>query len=269
MENIMTSLVASKQSFEARKMKKYLIPAMTAIMMSAGVNAATVEPIDEQVSGEVATAASINASFQALITAVNDNAAQIAELRSSDVDLNGKTYDLQIRGISLTAIKLGTDIETALVSDNSGQDDGQLEIDIRHSTATLSFIDETQFTLDFEGQEVQAIYNFGATDIRYDDYDGGTSVVETQSITGTYSKTGNDLTLTLRPGTSDESILEAIVGKGGYTLHDKDNDFIVVDPDASKCVAQGDSNIDLTGDDQVDAYCRIQMESGFISGIEI
>ena len=244
-------------------MKKRLISAMTAVIMTASVNAATVGPIDEQVSGEAATAASINASFQALITAVNDNAAQIAELKSNDVDLVGKTFSIQVLGISLSAVKPGTDPE-ALIDFSDGRRGGRITTDIQYTSGTITFDDATRLTLGLIDQEITMVGQSGGSDIGTFPGDSVGPVPE-EFASGTYVKSGNSLTATIDQGDGDFEV-KFVVGQGGLTIQG----FQPMELDAdTQCFAQTDSTVDLQSDGTNDAYCNVEYESSFITGVAV
>ncbi|MEX2489458.1 MAG: hypothetical protein WD356_08035 [Pseudomonadales bacterium] len=68
-------------------------------------------------AGESAVAAEVNANFNALITAINDNATRIAELESPDNSVAGHTYTVFFAGSFLAA-------SVDRVTDPEGQDNG-------------------------------------------------------------------------------------------------------------------------------------------------
>lgn len=74
-------------------MKKQILTGLLAATLCTNAFAGEVTGYTPATSGEVATAEAINTRFDALIAAINDNNARVAELESFDV--SGKTYDFK------------------------------------------------------------------------------------------------------------------------------------------------------------------------------
>lgn len=74
-------------------MKKQILTCLLAATLCSSAFAGEVTGYTPATSGETATADAINARFDALISAINDNNARIAELESFSV--SGKTYDFK------------------------------------------------------------------------------------------------------------------------------------------------------------------------------
>lgn len=89
-------------------MKKMILTGLTAAMMSASAMAAEVTGYTAPQSGAPATAAGVDANFQALITAINDNNTRIAALESEvaaaqSSDVSGKSYLYREFGMYMAA----------------------------------------------------------------------------------------------------------------------------------------------------------------------
>ncbi len=71
-------------------MKKVILTGLTAVVLSANAMASEVAGYTAPQSGQAATAAGVDANFQALITAINDNHQRIVDLEAA----NGEVTDL-------------------------------------------------------------------------------------------------------------------------------------------------------------------------------
>ncbi|MGB1464947.1 MAG: hypothetical protein ACPG8O_01190 [Alcanivorax nanhaiticus] len=86
-------------------MKKIILTGLTAAVLSANAMAAEVTGYTAPQSGQAATAAGVDANFQALITAINDNNTRIAALEAASGEVaslndivSGATYKLYFSG---------------------------------------------------------------------------------------------------------------------------------------------------------------------------
>ena len=86
-------------------MKKVILTGLTAAVLSANAMAAEVTGYTAPQSGQAATAAGVDANFQALITAINDNNTRIAALEAASGEVaslndivSGATYKLYFSG---------------------------------------------------------------------------------------------------------------------------------------------------------------------------
>lgn len=86
-------------------MKKIILTGLTAVALSANAMAAEVTGYTAPQSGQAATAAGVDANFQALITAINDNNTRIAALEAASGEVaslndivSGATYKLYFSG---------------------------------------------------------------------------------------------------------------------------------------------------------------------------
>lgn len=86
-------------------MKKIILTGLTAAVLSANAMASEVTGYTAPQSGQAATAAGVNANFQALITAINDNNTRIAALEAAagevadlETIVSGATYKLYFSG---------------------------------------------------------------------------------------------------------------------------------------------------------------------------
>ena len=93
-------------------MRNAIFATVATVMVSSPVMAQAVNNVQ---SGDAATAAYINS----LVTAINENSAALAALTSGEAQqVEGKTYDLNISGMTFEADKLGADPTKPIFADD-------------------------------------------------------------------------------------------------------------------------------------------------------
>lgn len=162
-------------------MKKRCLTVILSGLISAGVFADTVNEASVTTfqAGTPAVAAEVNATIQALITAINDNATRISAIEdATSNDVTGRSYSLKQIGMMFRGNN--TDYMTA---GNYTQ------------TYTLTLSGDMTFTLIGTNDEGEVGVD-GATTL----WENSTGVNET----GTYSQSGNTVTLSFSGGSSAE-----------------------------------------------------------------
>ena len=197
-------------------MKKVILTGLTAAVLSANAMAAEVTGYTAPQSGQAATAAGVDANFQALITAINDNNTRIAALEAASGEVaslndivSGATYKLYFSG---GIIELddggGANLERFGGStDLTFNSDGSLSETFSESGR---FISLDANTCDFEGLNCSHY-----VDTWNDNETGG----------GSWSVTGQTLNVIWDDGGSDAFSLSSdgkIITTGGGSLDEGD-----------------------------------------------
>ncbi len=197
-------------------MKKVILTGLTAAVLSANAMAAEVTGYTAPQSGQAATAAGVDANFQALITAINDNNTRIAALEAASGEVaslndivSGATYKLYFSG---GIIELddggGANLERfGGTTDLTFNSDGSLSETFSESGR---FISLDANTCDFEGQNCSHY-----VDTWNDNETGG----------GSWSVTGQTLNVIWDDGGSDAFSLSSdgkIITTGGGSLDEGD-----------------------------------------------
>lgn len=197
-------------------MKKIILTGLTAAVLSANAMAAEVTGYTAPQSGQAATAAGVDANFQALITAINDNNTRIAALEAASGEVaslndivSGATYKLYFSG---GIIELddggGANLERfGGTTDLTFNSDGSLSETFSESGR---FISLDANTCDFEGQNCSHY-----VDTWNDNETGG----------GSWSVTGQTLNVIWDDGGSDAFSLSSdgkIITTGGGSLDEGD-----------------------------------------------
>ena len=177
---------------------------MTTMGFATALMAASQAPADQVAqsaiksfsAGATASAAEVNGNFSALISAINDNAQRIGQLESmSAVSVSGRHYEMRGVGVLFRGDQTNSYVTVGNYSD----------------VYTLAFDSTNGFTL--TGHE-----NEGEVGIP----DASTTLVQdnaAQSVSGSWSQTGNVVTL----NTSAGDTLKAVVTSDGSVL--LSNDF--------------------------------------------
>ena len=191
-------------------MKKLMMTGLTAAVLSfsAGTSAGEVTGYTVPQTGQAATAAGVDDNFQALITAINDNATRIAELESFDV--SGKTYEYREIGFILAAKRQGQTIASPDVSTFVNQ--GFARIGIFTATGSFTFDANGNFSIDLVEYETEMFVN--------NDSDMGpmtSASGDNLAGTGTWNQTGSTVTL-LFDGDAPEDAFDAEINKGASML---------------------------------------------------
>lgn len=183
-------------------MKKQSIAFAALMSLSASLFAgeASVTPF---VSGEAATAASVNAAFDALVTAINDNNSRIAALESASgtgsesPSVSGAQYEASVLGVQ----NRGSTTDSTTILGNYLQ------------TYTLTF--NADATCTFVGQAQESEVGLDGS------VDGFTDPV---TLDCTYTQTGSNLAITI----VGEGVNDVIVSSDGSTMMGY---FFTVEPD--------------------------------------
>lgn len=202
-------------------MKKMILTGLTAAVLSANAMASEVTGYTAPESGQPATADGVDANFQALITAINDNNTRIAALEAA----NGETTDLNavVSGATYQVFFSG-----GLLSNNDGY--GALERFGGNSVITFN----SNGTLNETFNEAATFIGLDATcdteGVCSHQDDPFTSVNETG--TGTWEVSGQNLNVTWGDGDSESFKLSAdgnlFVSGGGSHEGDELDTFLAV-----------------------------------------
>jgi hypothetical protein len=169
-------------------MKKQILTGLLAATLCTNAFAGEVTGYTPATSGEVATAEAINTRFDALIAAINDNNARVAELESFDV--SGKTFDFKEVGTIVAAETYGN-ISTPPGGPNERQN-GFARIGLFTSSAQMTFVSDGTVSISGVEREVETFLNpnsdIGIIDnIQY-------------SLTATWAQVGNEVTVIVPDG---------------------------------------------------------------------
>lgn len=188
-----------------------LLGLVAAVTMCGMVNAGEVDTgsVTTFSAGEPAVAADVNANFDALIAAINDNAARIAALENPDNSVAGHTYTLFFAGSLLSAEvdtdgDAGTDDQRSFGSVEEYAGQGSMTFDEASNTGSGTAQDNAGAQL--------TIGNGGG--IWYDN--GGEATAD--SLTITWTQTGNRVTVDIDEGDSGTSTLDLVVSEDGSLL---------------------------------------------------
>lgn len=183
-------------------MKKFIIAGLTAAMFSTAA-LAEVTGYTPAVSGEAATAAAINANFEALISTINQNSARLDALESYDIA--GKSYNYKEISFINAAETYGN-INTSPGGDTSPRGGGFARVGILTVNGTLSFNADMTLDVNVREREVEMFVN-PISDI---------GVVENGmfSDTGTWSQSGSTVAVSFPDGFT----FEFRVSKGANTI---------------------------------------------------
>jgi hypothetical protein len=217
-------------------MEKVILTGLTAAVMSATAMASEVTGYTAPQSGQAATAAGVDANFQALISAINDNNDRIAALE--DAAGTGGSLEDKISGATFNIVYLGSIIGT--YQDQSSSNYGYLEGFAGSSLLTL----ETDGTITEVWQEalreiglervsdcVEVTDEFGGSYSEcshavYDEESGP----ETNSG-GAWQLNGNVLSVTFPGEDSSEDFMVTmsgevlVLGSGGHEVDGNNDDY--------------------------------------------
>ncbi|MED5389344.1 MAG: hypothetical protein VX793_10860 [Pseudomonadota bacterium] len=173
-------------------MKTIILTGLTAAVLSANVMASNVTGYTAPQSGEAATAAGVDANFQALITAINDNNDRIAALEAA----NGETADLNavVSGATYQVFFSG-----GLLSNVDGY--GALERFGGNSVITFNSDGSLNETFNEAGTFIGFSQSCDAEGVCSHQHDPFTSTDETG--TGTWEVVGQNLNVTWEDGDSE------------------------------------------------------------------
>ena len=182
-------------------MKKVMLTGLTAAMMSGTTLAAEVGAITTFSSGSPALASEVNANFQALIAAINDNNARIAALEANvdePTDLLGKisgaTYRIRYLG---THMNMFTNTGSGQQSGSTNIWNGSLTV-VFNEGGSASITEHGEATGEMNVEPIEQCDEFTCVDSfvgRYNFEQGGGG-----SSTGSWSLNGARLTLTFQDG---------------------------------------------------------------------
>ncbi|WP_150912771.1 hypothetical protein [Marinobacter halotolerans] len=201
-------------------MKKLILTGLTAMALSVSASAASVTGYSAPTANTPANAAEVDANFQALITAINDNAAQIDALNNQvaaleNSSVSDRTYAFEQLLFILGAQK-AVDPAQSPESQESGPSGGSsvqqgfARIGMYKASHTLAFAGDGTLTLTLDGSEVEFWVN--------SDSDIGLTITDTGSVTGTWSQTGNIVTVNLPGG----DVFDVTVANGGGAITIRD-----------------------------------------------
>lgn len=237
---------------EVTIMKKLILTGLTAIALSVTASAATVTGYSAPAANTPANAADVDANFQALITAINDNATQIdalnnqvAALEGSDV--SGRTYAFEQLLFILAADK-AVDSAQPPQNQESGPSSGSsvnggfARIGMYKASHTFVFAGDGTLTLTLDGREVEFWVNI--------DSDIGPVIEDTGTVTGTWTQSGNIVTVSLPGG----DVFDVTVANGGGAITIRDG-----------LIGGFDTDNGCNGDNTV---CSFEYETSINFGLE-
>lgn len=193
-------------------MKKVILTGLTAAMISSAAFAGEVSGFTAATANTPATAADINANFNALIAAINDNSQRLDALESA-------VGDGSVAG-TYTFIELAVELAA---NSGTGAFDGYSEIS--------TFSSSGSFTLDIAGtfsgtinesrsSLVDALNgDCGSLDGCRNVYDPNFANLNSQPLSGTWTDDGATVTLTLGP---DDTVVLQKAGASLLVLSEKD-----------------------------------------------
>lgn len=195
-------------------MKKALLIGLTSMALSAqGWAGSVTAGVDTTTftSGTSAVASEVNANFQALIDAINDNNDRIAALEAAatTTDVSGKTYLFRDLGIILAAHKYGQTTTTTDQADSVPSGFSRVGYFTGNFTIEFSGVDNT-YTLSGDDVDVEMFTNADSNIATFNDLD----FVET----GTWSQIGTQVTLTSDGPDSEDFVLDVAVGAHVLTV---------------------------------------------------
>lgn len=269
-------------------MKNAIFATVATVMISSPVMAQ--EAVNTVQSGDAATAAYINS----LVNAINANSAALAALTNGEAQLvEGKTYDINVHGMTFEADKLGADPTKPIFSDDivtsesflsfSGAFNGFSAVRSEHSYGRLKFNSDGTISLALNEQESTMttdqssdIGPFADSGTDPTTYPGRPTQADVNAVeaivTGsTWTQVGPNVTVSLPSDPLDPApdVLFQ-VSLSGDSIQSMEPMFL----DSAQCVdANGNSDaafldpIDFTGDGVADPYCRVQYESEMITGV--
>lgn len=247
-------------------MKKVMMSmVVTAILTGPAVaqEAVTFTPAE---SGTPATAAEINANFQALAGAINDLAPRVAALENNEADdVAGKTYKLQVFELEFIALKYGADPTANIPEAGSTApqaSNGYSLVNTQNTLVTLTFIDDFNATLETSESTValqgHSVANVGPL--------AGESATPVTAGPSAITYTQNEGLVTLQipddEGGPDE-LLELFVSRDGQSIQAMQP----MQVDEINCFDET-AGVDLTGDGTADPGCNVEWEMQTIHGIE-
>lgn len=183
-------------------MKKLILTGLTAALLSTAAMA-EVTGYTPAVSGQSATAASINANFDALIASINSNAARLDALESYDIA--GKTYDYKEIAFIWAAETYGQ-ITSAPGGELRFRDNGFARVGMLTVAAELTFNNDGTVNVSGQEKEIEMFVN-SISDI-------GTVANSGFVDAATWNQLGNTVTVTF----TDGFVLELTVSKGGNII---------------------------------------------------
>lgn len=159
-----------------------LLGLVAAVTLCGTVSAGEVGAVTTFSAGSAAKAAEVNANFDALIAAIDDNATRIAALETPDNSVSGHSYSLHFAGTFLAA-----EVDT---------DDGSRDFaDIEHyvGEATLNFSADNTGNGDSHDVAGANVSVSGGGGIGFN----GDGAEPIESLTFTWSQTGNVVTVNI------------------------------------------------------------------------
>jgi len=201
-----------------KNFKQMILAGAVATLMGSSVMAAEVGDITTFTAGTPAQASQVNANFQALITAINDNNSRIEALEAAqgiNSSVGGRHYKLRDMGWILAAHR-NSQVVQSMPDGSLSVNGGFARIGFYVGNIDLSFVagqgtpNAGTFTINGSDVEVEMFVN-ASSDI-------GTNSSEL-SESGTWVQNGNVLEMTF-PGDEGEDphTLEFTASKGGLVL---------------------------------------------------
>lgn len=157
-------------------MNKQLASVVLASLMSTAAWAGEVGTVTEFTAGSPAVAADVNGNFQALITAINDNANRIVALENANTDSSVAGGSYQI--ISLNN-ELASGDGNGFSTVGNGSLAGVFNFDASNGSGSADFTSDALFSVSLPNNELQDLSDNTA-----------------ETIPFTYTQSGNDVTIT-------------------------------------------------------------------------
>lgn len=228
-----------------KNFKHMILAGAVATVFAGSAVAAEVGQVTTFTSGTPAVAAEVNANFQALISAINDNNSRIATLEAAQAasdSVSGRYYKLRDMGWIMAAHRVGQ-TQDMPVGDYSVQD-GFARIGFYHGNLDIHFNANGTFTLtgaDFDAEMfVNSSSEIGA-------------VAADVSETGTWVQDGHDVTLTFTAEQGQEpEVFPLTASKGAQILNANDGNLR-----------------EITQDEFAPTVYLHEYEGSFLIGIEV
>lgn len=193
-----------------KNVKHMILAGAIASVFTSSVMAAEVGPITTFQSGQAAQASQVNANFQALITAINDNNSRIAALEAALASANsvaGKYYKVRDMGWILAAHRVGEG--TDMPGGDQQVTNGFSRVGFYSGNLDFHFAENGEITISGIDMDVEMFTNPNS--------DIGSVVSGPFNETGTWVQDGHTVTVTLGEG-DEQDVFEFTVSRNGEVL---------------------------------------------------